>query len=90
VKAELIGDRLRRLRDQHGMTQGDVAQLWGCSDVNVNHVEMRRQLPTTPQLLSFAAQINSSLDALLAGAVLEAPDKLNHHVKKRRGTRKVG
>lgn len=88
--AELIGDRIRRLRDEHGMTQTTLAKLWRCSPVNVNHVECRRQLPTTPQLIAFAAQINSTLDALVAGALLDAPDKVNPRPKKRRSMKKAG
>lgn len=49
---ELIGARLRRLREERGLSIQDVARLLGVSESYIIHLERGTKRPT--QLMSFA------------------------------------
>lgn len=69
-----IGDRLRELRKEHGLTQDQVAERWDCRAPNVCHIESGEQCVSLPQLVAFAALVGREpgqlITELLHGASL--------------------
>ncbi len=69
---EYIGRRIRRLRKEHGLSIEALSKLWGCSSVNVTHVELGHHLPSAEQIVAFGATVGVSFDALAAGVAFVA------------------
>lgn len=67
---EHIGFRLRRLREERGISRRELAKLLGCTVGNVGHIETGNQSLSLSQLATVAGRLGVSVDALMAGAEL--------------------
>ncbi|MET9148651.1 helix-turn-helix transcriptional regulator [Streptomyces sp. NPDC004042] len=70
--AAAFGQRLRRLRDEQGLTQEQLAQRCGCTDSHISAVETGRRLPTP----RFAASADKALGT---GDLLQRECQEIHH-----------
>ena len=64
--ANPIGQRIRALRLERGMSQADLARAVGTTPQNLNNIEHERQVPQ-PALISRAAQALSTTTDYLHG-----------------------
>ena len=62
----LFGDRLRKLREQAGLTQAELGQVIGTSDRVVGYYESNDRFPKKPETLQKLSEVfNVSVDFLL-------------------------
>lgn len=62
----LFGDRLRKLREEKGMTQAELGELIGVSDRVLGYYESNDRFPKKPELLQKLSEIfKVSLDYLI-------------------------
>ncbi len=71
--AQALGERLRRLRKEHGWTQTQVAQKLGVHFTIVGYYERGTHYPPLPMLKKLASLLRVSLDEL-AGDGTGTPD----------------
>ena len=64
---EMIGRKIRSLREQAGLTQEDVAEAMDVSRQAVSKWEQGLSEPSTANLLALARLYGISVDALLQG-----------------------
>lgn len=64
---ETFGDRLRRLREQAGITQQAVADILGLTASSVGQWEANRTVPTIDKVTPLADALQVSCDELLFG-----------------------
>lgn len=72
VERSQFGENLRRIRDELGMSQGQMAELVGLDVTSRNNVAQYETGRTDPQLaiaIRFATALDVSLDELVAGTV---------------------
>lgn len=62
----MLGDRVRELRQERGLTQGQLADLVGVSRQLVGAVEAGRHLPRVDSAVGLARALGTSVEALLA------------------------
>lgn len=67
VSYDMISQRIRELRIERGMTQAELAEMAETTTPYINHIEKGRKKPSLEMLISIAAALNVSLDALLHG-----------------------
>jgi transcriptional regulator with XRE-family HTH domain len=62
----LFGDRLRKLREEKGMTQAELGKLIGVSDRVLGYYESNDRFPKNPEVLRKLSEVlNVSLDYLI-------------------------
>lgn len=59
-----LGNRLREMRTQHGLTQAELALLAGVSRKTINTIENQVYVPSTILSLALAAALETSVEAL--------------------------
>ena len=59
-----LGDRLRLLREQHGMLQRELADRVGVTQVAISHLESNNRKPSFEMLLKLADVFAISVDEL--------------------------
>lgn len=64
---ETIGQRLRALRVQRGLSQEEVAKATGITRGNISNYELDRFKPSTESIVRLASFFNVSVDWLLTG-----------------------
>jgi DNA-binding XRE family transcriptional regulator len=69
---ELLGERVRELRQKHGLTQVDLAERLGVPQSRVSEIESGSRVPNLITMLRLAAALDCKPTALLAPF-----DKLN-------------
>lgn len=57
----LIGERLRQLREQKGLSQVGLARLAGLDDATINHLELNRRDVTANQAIKLAKVFDMSI-----------------------------
>lgn len=62
-----IGARLRAVRMDRGYSQQRIADVIGCGQSNVHHIESGKQAPTVFQLRRLAALYNCLMEELVEG-----------------------
>ena len=62
-----LGERLRAIRIDRGMSPADVAAELGCHKTNVSHIEGNRQQPSVGQLRTFARLYDCTMEQLCDG-----------------------
>ena len=62
---ELVGERIRKLRERKGLLPGDLASMLGVSVTTVYNWEQGRNLPACELLPQLAGLLNTSIDHLL-------------------------
>ena len=72
----LIKERIKKLRQEHNMTQGELAEKIGIHQKQVSSYERGRNTPSTEILIKLAEVFNVSLD-YLAFESKGQPAKLN-------------
>lgn len=71
----LFGDRLRKLREEAGLTQAELGQIIGASDRVVGYYESNDRFPKKPETLQRLSEVfNVSVDYLLGndGAFMQS------------------
>jgi DNA-binding XRE family transcriptional regulator/mannose-6-phosphate isomerase-like protein (cupin superfamily) len=63
-----LGPRLRRVREERGLSVRELARRVGCSASLISQVERGISVPSVGVLYSLASELRSSLDYLLFGA----------------------
>jgi Predicted transcriptional regulators len=73
-----MGDRLRALRLQRKISQGEVARYIGITRSAYSHYEINNRQPVYDTLIKLSAYFDVSLDYIIGGSTsttkLEAPD----------------
>jgi putative transcriptional regulator len=59
-----LGNRLREVRTQRGLTQAELALLAGVSRKTINTIENQVYVPSTILALALAAALETSVEAL--------------------------
>ena len=59
-----LGNRLRELRTQHGLTQAELALMARVSRKTINTIENQVYVPSTTLALALAAALETSVEAL--------------------------
>ena len=59
-----LGNRLRAVRTQHGLTQAELALMARVSPKTINTIENRGYVPSTTLALALAAALEISVEAL--------------------------
>ncbi len=74
-----IGERIKELREQNGITQSALAKMLGISRSAVNAWELSISIPSVPYLIELAAIFHVSTDYLLclSSAYTVSMDRLN-------------
>jgi len=60
-----LADKIKKLREQTGLTQADLARKFGLTRSSVNVWEMGLSVPSTPFIVELAKMFNVSTDYLL-------------------------
>lgn len=75
----LLGAKLRRLREEHGLTQADLAERLGLTaQSHIAKLEAGQRLPSLDVIARAAAQFDVSVDALLRDATPVASVDTTH------------
>ena len=61
-----IGDRIKKLRKEHGMTQGELAAAAGLATITIGQYELGKRTPNAQSLKKIASVFNISIDYLLS------------------------
>ncbi len=61
----MVGDRIKALREQQGLTQAALAKKLGITRASVNSWEMGISIPSTKYLVELSSLLNVSSDYLL-------------------------
>ena len=78
-----LGNRLKSLRQEKGLTQKEVAKLIGTTDVSIGRYEMDARVPKADILNSLAKLYDVEIDYLLTGKEnKESESTLNNRDKK--------
>ena len=78
-----LGNRLKSLRQEKGLTQKEVAKLIGTTDVSIGRYEMDARVPKADILNSLAKLYDVEIDYLLTGKqTKEYESALNNRDKK--------
>lgn len=78
-----LGNRLKSLRQEKGLTQKEVAKLIGTTDVSIGRYEMDARVPKADILNSLAKLYDVEIDYLLTGKqTKEYESELNNRDKK--------
>jgi putative transcriptional regulator len=59
-----VNNRVREMRLELGMTQGDLAERVGVSRQSINSIERERYIPSLPLALRFARVFGCTVDEL--------------------------
>jgi putative transcriptional regulator len=59
-----LGNRLREVRTQHGLTQAELALMAGASRKTINTIENQVYVPSTILSLALAEALKTSVEAL--------------------------
>ena len=65
VDYEKIGMRIRKLRQEKGLTQADLAAMIGCSNNYLSHIETAQCKLSLSMLLRFSFVLEESIDYFL-------------------------
>ena len=60
-----IGANIRRVREEHNMTQVELAEIAGTSQPYLNRIEMGKQMPSAKVIVAAAKAFGCSTDELL-------------------------
>ena len=69
----VIGQRIRKTRKAHGLSQEQLAELVGISTTHMSHIETGNTKLSLPVLSKIAEELSVSVDALLTDT--SKPDK---------------
>lgn len=72
---ETLGDRLKFLREEHRLTQKEVANIIGTTDVSIGRYEMDSRIPKVDILNNLAKLYNVDIDYLLTGNTTTSSNK---------------
>ena len=61
----MVADRIKKLREQHNITQSELAKQLGITRSSVNAWEMGISVPSTQYIVELAHMFNVSVDFLL-------------------------
>lgn len=65
MKKISLGDKIKRLRKNHDMTQGDLAKKIGADAVRISTYENDKVMPSSDVLIKLSAVFNVSIDYLV-------------------------
>ena len=67
LNLEEIGKRLRRLREEKGITQSKLSEEFRCKRESISHYEKGKQLPNIDRLWDYMCFFHVSADYILSG-----------------------
>ncbi len=70
---KIFGERLQRVRKNHGWTKQALAEMVGVSDVAIGYFEHGKRWPAVPTLIALAEALGCSLDWLCG--LTERPER---------------
>ena len=76
VDYKRIGERIRILRQKHGLTQEKLSEIVGCSNNHLSHIENASCKVSLGMLVNIAAVFNSSLDYFFFDTPFARPEAL--------------
>lgn len=71
-----IGQRIRRLRTERGMTQSQLSELVDCSNNYLSHIETAQTKVSLTMLLRISYALEANLDDFLLDTPYASPDAL--------------
>ena len=78
TEQQTIGQRVKAVRNQLGLTQGELGEKMGTSRVTINNIERSLQKTPIDFLIKLAALSNRSIDSILSVSPQIAGDQINH------------
>ena len=78
LNLEEIGKRLRRLREEKGITQSKLSKEFRCKRESISHYEKGKQLLNIDRLLDYVRFFNVSTDYILLG---KEPQNLENFIR---------
>lgn len=88
VSKKEVGARLRALRDEHGLSQTDLAKTLGTTQSHVSGLEHGTRSLTIHQVVKLARALHTTTDALLLGHTKRTAAP-NGHLPSRRVLRRL-
>ena len=76
IDKKLIGERIKNIRQQKGMTLEEFGKMFGASKSNVRSWEIGKNLPNPERLKTIAKIADISVDTLLYGKMKERISKI--------------
>ncbi len=76
VDYEKLGQRIRRLRVQHGLTQAELSAMVGCSNNYLSHIETAQCKLSLSMLLRLALALGESTDYFLLDTPYAPPSAI--------------
>ena len=67
IDYEIIGKRIREIRNARKMTQATLAELSGVEPSNISHIERAATKLSLPTLINIANALNVTLDEIVYG-----------------------
>ena len=61
-----LGAKIKKLRQQEGLTQDNLAERIGCNTSHISNIENNYTKPSLNALLAIANSLDTSVDALLS------------------------
>ena len=82
IDKKLIGERIKNIRQQRGMTLEEFGKMFGASKSNVRSWEIGKNLPNPERLKTIAKIADISVDTLLYGKMKERISKMLSQIAK--------
>ena len=82
IDKKLIGERIKNIRQQKGMTLEEFGKMFGASKSNVRSWEIGKNLPNPERLKTIAKIADISIDTLLYGKMKERISKMLSQIAK--------
>ena len=82
IDKKLIGERIKNIRQQKGMTLEEFGKMFGASKRNVRSWEIGKNLPNPERLKTIAKIADISVDTLLYGKMKERISKMLSQIAK--------
>jgi putative DNA-binding phage protein len=82
IDKKLIGERIKNIRQQKGMTLEEFGKMFGASKSNVRSWEIGKNLPNPERLKTIAKIADISVDTLLYGKMKERISKMLSQIAK--------
>lgn len=82
IDKKLIGERIKNIRQQKGMTLEEFGKMFGASKSNVRSWEIGKNLPNPERLKTIAKIADISVDTLLYGKMKERISKMLSQIVK--------
>ena len=80
VDYEVLGQRIKKVRQNRGMTQDKLAEAVGCNTSHISNIENNYTKPSLNVLLAIANTLQTSIDYLLSNQYQGDSDALDKEI----------